>query len=77
MNKKQFIKHLRAKDTSKPDKIRACQFFIDNYPVLLSTNRGQYWASINIEITGGETNTINLAFNKLAGRVGELEQFNN
>jgi hypothetical protein len=82
MNKDDFIKTLKTDNISKELKLECCQFFIDNYPVMLkqivNPFTGQFienWTKLDIKFEGGSDKSINFAFEQLVKRVKELEDY--
>ena len=77
MNKELFIKTLGQKTVSIDDKIKVCQFYIDNYPVKIDAGFGQkvFTKIHGLVINGGSEKAINFAFNKLKKRIKELKEF--
>ena len=67
MNLKQFEKKLHSKDLSENDKIELIQWYIDNYPVQITTPFGEKFGSkLEVKvIKGGEPKAIEYAINKL------------
>ena len=78
MNKQDFIDNLEKDNLSKEDKIDVCQFYVDNFPVMISTPDmfGRVHKSataLEIKIDGGSEEAVNRAFDKLKSRINEFK----
>ena len=73
MTKNEFFESLDKTDLSKQEKINVCQFYIDNFPIIINDPfKGKIETKLELIITGGSDIIINYAFNKLVERKKEL-----
>jgi nucleoid DNA-binding protein len=70
MNKKEFIDRLSdSGNLSKTEKIEVCQYYIDNYPVLISN----ILTKLEIGISDGSQKAVDFAYERLRSRIKEFE----
>ena len=78
MNKQDFIDNLEKDNLSKEDKIAVCQFYMDNYPVMVDipnvfSRKRKQATALNVKIDGGSEEAVNRAFDKLKSRINEFK----
>ena len=82
MTKQDFIDSLEKDNLSKSEKIKVCQYFIDNYPVkiggIIDTPMGKVripesWTGLNVKINGGSDKAVDHAFRQLKKRINEFK----
>ena len=78
MNKQDFIDSLEKDNLTKEEKIVACQFYIDNFPVVVTTpdmlgRLHKSATTLDIKIDGGSDKAVDAAFNKLKDRINEFK----
>lgn len=84
MNQKQFIELLNKDNVNHDDKIKVCQYVIDNYPVQITSRKPTFlpsppektWTKLQgISITSGSELIVDKAFKQLVDAKKELENF--
>ena len=67
MTEKQFKEKLYQYNLTEDDKIKLCQWYIDNYPVTITTRFETFFSKINgvKVIKGGNSKYLNYAIKKL------------
>jgi hypothetical protein len=75
MKKSEFYKNLETQNLPISDKLNTCQYFIDNYPIKLTTWQGVMWTKLDIRIEGGSRLQIEKDFNSLVSNIDELKKF--
>lgn len=67
MTEKQFKKKLHQYNLTEDDKIELCQWYIDNYPVLIDTGITKIFSKLEgiTIIKGGSTKYLDYAIKKL------------
>ena len=78
MNKQDFIDSLEKDNLSKVEKIEACQYYIDNYPVKITSYDAfgrtvKVDTALDINIISGSDAAVNRAFDKLKNRINEFK----
>ncbi len=71
MNKEEFFESLEKEDLTQEQKIEACQFYIDNFPVVLQFEGPTKLQ--NLTISGGSKKSVDYAFQALQKRKEELK----
>jgi len=73
MNKETFISDLGKDDLSQSEKIAACQYFIDHYPI---KHPAFGWTKLEgYTITGGSEDAVDRGFDGLVGNIEELSRY--
>lgn len=86
MTKEEFINYLKEGTDNDEIKYDVCQYFIDNYPVLIeqtiktpfgniSTGHGFWTAIADYDVRKDPVFNLEANFKRLQGRFEEIEQF--
>ena len=91
MTKKQFLQHLKDNPTDTNIQLEVCNYFLQNYPVLINevknmtdlfgnsiaqfTTGNRIWTKLDTNIVGGSKEKIKFAFEQLQKRIKQFEDY--